>query len=318
MITKPQMLAASYALTACLFASGCTGDPSPDPTPTATATATPNATPTVKASETPAPNYSPLGGKPATEAEKEYHNLQVKAKEMVLSRAYEDAIPLLEQAHEQQPDDFENAFYLLLSYGSLELVPSKGSAAYPYAKQVIELAPNSNEAERANAYLIGAEFEVPEDFKYGDKTIAAFGGFVFDPETPYKLTTDAPLHTEVNARLNPSGKTALWEAEVAPEMCPNTVLLEKGTEVAILSESHFFHSLTSWRKPLPPKPDKFDDTMFEIDAFYVEVVSDGDNKGKKGWLVNQVDRYLDETAVDPFGVWIPNRLNLLREVELQK
>ena len=231
----------------------------------------------------------------------------------MLAKSYEEAIPLLEQAHEQQPDDVENSFYLLLSHGSLEQVPSKGSAAYPYAKKVMELDPGSNEASRARAYLIGSELSIPKDFKYGKNTMAAKGAFVYDPEAAYKLATDAPLHTEIEPRMRRDDDATLWEAEVAPDMVTNTTLLTKGTEVAILSEKRFFYSLTSWRKRLPKEPKEFDNNIFEVNAFYVEVVSEGDNRGKKGWLVNQIDRHIDENAADQFGVWIPDRLKLERQ-----
>jgi hypothetical protein len=321
MLTKPKVLIIGYGIAVGLALGGCSGDdPAPDATatPQVTATATAAATPT--APKTPEPNISPLGGKPATEEEKEYYRLQKKAEDMVLSRDYEGAIPLLEQAMQQNPDDPDNSFYLLLSHGSLEMVPSKGSAAYPYAKKILEVAPRSNEAERARAYLIGAEFQLPEGFKYGNKTFYTYGAFVFDPQTAYKLNADTPLHADLNARLGKDGKAKLWEAEVAPKMVGEFLKLPKGTEVQILSESHYFHSLTSWRKPLPAQPKEYDDTIFEVNAFYVEVVSEGENKGKKGWIVNQIDRYTGtgQEGEDPFGVWIQDRLDIPREAEIAK
>lgn len=313
MLTEKKVQLLGCGLAASLLFSGCSGD-DPEDNPTASATPTPAVAVTPTAPKTPAPNISPLGGKPATEQEKQYYKLQKKAENLVLAKSYKEAIPLLEQAVEQQPDDVENSFYLLLSHGSLEQVPSKGSAAYPYAKRVVELDPNSNEASRAKAYLVGAELDVAEDFKYGKDTFASKGGFVYDGETAYKLSGKALLHTGLNARLGKDDKATLWEAEVAPEMIDSSTLeLEKGTEVAILSETHFFYSLTSWRKPLRAKPEEFDNNIFEINAFYVEVISDGDSKGKKGWLVNQIDRYLNEDAPDPWGTWVPDRLGLERE-----
>lgn len=317
MLTRKQLGMTFCAATLGLALSGCSGgdDPAPTPTATATPTATVTATATPVAKNTPDPNISPLGGKPATEEEKQYYRLQTKAKDLVLARSYEDAIPLLEQALEQKPDDYENHFFLLLAHGSLDKVPSKGSAAYPHAKKVVELAPNTTEAERAKAYLVGAEFEVPDDFKYGKKTFFSWGGFVFNEETAYKLAAPAQLHTEIGPRISRDQKATLWEAEIAPDMITNTLTLEKGTEVKILTQEHYFHSLTSWRKPLPQDPKEFDDNIFEVNAFYVEVVSEGDNKGKKGWLVNQMDRYVSDESEDPFGVWFPDRLKILREAE---
>lgn len=322
--TKLKLLALSCGLLTSVALTGCSGGgdapasatplPSVSTTPPATATPavpSPTATPGPEAG-TPNPQISPLGGKPATEEEKEYYRLQTRAKDFVLARDYEKAIPLLEQAAKQRPNDVENAFYLLLSHGSLEVIPSKGSAAYPYAKKVVELAPNTNEASRARSYLVGAELSIPKGFKYGDQTFHSLGEFQFEPETAYKLVADTPLHTELAARISPDGQKTLWETEVAPKMSGGTVLLKKGTEVQILSESHYFHSLTSWRKPLPKEPTEYDDSIFEVHGFYVEVVSAGDNKGKKGWIINQVDRFIDKPGDDPFGVWISNRLGLAR------
>ena len=332
MLTKPKHVLIGFGIAVGIALGGCSGDdPATDPTASAspkatdTASASPDATPDGTATpeataapstgQSPDPNFSPLGGKPATEEEKEYYRLQKKAEDFVLSRNYEKAIPLLEQALQQRPEDPENAFYLLLSHGSLEMVPSKGSAAYPYAKKVVELSPKSNEAGRARAYLVGAEFTVPKDFKYGDKTFFTYGGFLHDQGTAYKLGADAALHVDLNARLSKEGKATLWEAEIAPQMSTGTVPLKKGTEVQILAETHYFHSLTSWRKPLPAQPQEYDDSIFEVNAFYVEVVSEGENKGKKGWMVNQVDRYIAKEGEDPFGVWIQDRLGLVREAE---
>ena len=330
MLTKPKHVLIGFGIAVGLTLGGCSGDdpaatPTASATPQASASASPDAAPEASATpaatsapttgNTPDPNYSPLGGKPATEEEKEYYRLQKKAEDFVLSRNYEKAIPLLEQALQQRPEDPENSFYLLLSHGSLEVVPSKGSAAYPYAKKVVELAPKSNEAGRARAYLVGAEFSIPKDFKYGNKTFYTYGGFIHEPGTAYKLAADAPLHVDLNARLSKEGKAALWEAEIAPQMSSGTVALKKGAEVQILSETHYFHSLTSWRKPLADQPQEYDDSIFEVNAVYVEVVSEGENKGKKGWLVNQMDRYIAKAGDDPWGVWIEDRLGLVREAE---
>lgn len=313
---KPLLIASGLSL---VLLSGCSGGGS-EATPTETATPEMSASPEaalpaeLASPDRPDPRVSPLGKKPASEEEKEYYRLHKKAEDLVLARDYENAIPLFEEALEERPDDVKNSFYLLLAHGSLEPVPSKGSAAYPYAKRVVELAPDSNEANRAKAYLIASEFSPGDDFKYGDKTFFSYGNYFFDTGVPYKLSTPAHLHTEYNPRLSSSAKATLWETEIAPDLASDTVLLDAGTEVEILTETHFFHSLTSWRKPLPPEPKNLDTSIFEVHAFYVEVVSEGDNKAKKGWLVNQIDRFIDKPGEDQYGVWIPNRLNLEREI----
>lgn len=329
MLTKPKLLMIGCGLVAGIVLGGCSGgdEPAPDasasatPQPTSTTpleTATPSATPEVSGDTAGGPNITPLGGKPATEEEKEYYRLQKQGEDLVLARDYEKAIPLLEQALKQKPNDLANSFYLLLAHGSLEVVPSKGSAAYPYAQKVVELSPKSTEANRARSYLVGAEFALPKDFKYGDRTMFTFGNFLYEPKTAYKLVADSPLHVDLNARIGKEGQAILWEAEIAPKLVSSTMInLPKGTEVIILADSHFYYSLTSWRKPLPPEPREFDDSIFEMNAVYVEVVSDGDNKGKKGWMINQADRFIDKPGDDPFGVWIPDRLQLLREAEAE-
>lgn len=326
MLTKPKLLMIGCGLVAGIALGGCSGGDEPAPEATASATpqptsstvetATPTATPEVSGATAGGPNITPLGGKPATEEEKEYYRLQKQGEDLVLARDYEKAIPLLEQALKQKPTDLTNSFYLLLAHGSLEVVPSKGSAAYPYAQKVVELAPNSKEANRARSYLVGAEFTLPKDFKYGDRTMFTFGTFLFEQKTSYKLAANAPLHVDLNARIGKEGQAILWEAEIAPKLVSSNIInLPKGTDVIILADSHFYYSLTSWRKPLPAEPKEYDDSIFEMNAVYVEVVSDGDNKGKKGWMINQADRFINKPGEDPFGVWIPDRLTLPREAE---
>lgn len=325
MLTKTKTRVIGCGLVTVLTLGGCSGGDQPAPTaspsaPTAAtatpgvaASATPAATTSPSDSKTPAPHISPLGGKPATEDEIQYHNLQKKGVDLALARNYKEAIPIFEQAMEQQPGDLKNVFYLLLSHGSLEPVPAKGSAAYPYAQKVVELAPRSSEAERARGYLAAAELNIPKDFKYGPHTMASLGGFLFEPDAKYKLVAPTKLHIELGPRLGKSAKSTLWEAEVAPKLSGNFIELKKGTEVTILSEAHYFYSLTGWRTPIKDEPEKYDASIFEVSAFYVEVTSDGDEKGKKGWLINQVDRFISNDRDDPWGVWIPNRLGLERQ-----
>lgn len=322
MLTRTKTCVIGCGLFTALALVGCSGGdtpaPSASPTTATETTATPSATPattpvaTPTAAITPAPHISPLGGKPATEDEIQYHNLQKKGVDLALARNYKEAIPIFEQALEQQPEDLKNVFYLLLSHGSLEPVPTKGSAAYPYAQKVMKLAPTSSEAERARGYLAAAELNIPKDFKYGAETLGALGSFAFEPEAKYKLASPAKLHTELGPRLGKSAKSTLWEAEVAPKLTPNFIELKKGTEVTILSEANYFYSLTGWRTPIRDEPEKYDTSIFEVNAFYIEVTSDGDEKGKKGWVINQVDRFLSADRDDPWGVWISNRLGLPR------
>ena len=112
MLTNSKSRLVACGLAAALFIPGCSGDePAPTPSATASAAPTPQATATKapNAVKTPDPHFSPLGGKPATEEEKEYYRLQKKAEDLVFAKNYKDAIPLLEQAYEQQPKDYENA-----------------------------------------------------------------------------------------------------------------------------------------------------------------------------------------------------------------
>ena len=166
--------------------------------------------------------------------------------------------------------------------------------------------------------MVGAELSIPEDFEYGKKTFASYGKFLYDDETAYKLQDDSPLHVNLSQRLGKSAKAKLWEAEISPKMVGGLVNLKKDTEVRILAETHYFYSLTSWRKPLPREPKEYSSNIFELNAFFIEVISEGEDKGKTGWLVNQMDRYLDETKNDPFGTWIPDRLGLDREADKKR
>ncbi len=302
---------------------GCSGgDPAASPTPTPAASVSPGtaSSPEPSASPsgefTPAPGVSPLGGKPLSEEEKEYQIKLKKAEEFALSRNYKEAIPLLEELHEENPKGLETMFYLLLSYGSAEDLPVKDSKAYKYAQEILTLAPDSREASKARSYVNSANLVLPAGFKYGKDTVGLLGGWVVDPDAIYKAKADTPLHTSIQARMGSDDQTILWETEASPKTSTGHETLPKGTDVKILSIKEFFYSLTSWKKALKGKPEVFDKSMFDVAAMYVEVVSEGPLKGKTGWIVNHSERFLESDGDEQWGVWISNRLDVPREAEL--
>lgn len=302
---------------------GCSGgDPAQSPTPTPAVSLSPSvaASPATTASPsdefTPAPGVSPLGGKPLSEEEKEYQLKLKKAEEFTLSRNYEEGIPLLEELHEENPKELATLFYLLLSYGTNEDIPVKDSKAYNYAQKILTLDPNSREAAKARSYVNSANLVLPPGFKYGKDTVGLLGGWVVDPEGIYKAKTDIPFHSSIQARLGSDDQTTLWETEASPSTSTGPETLPKGTEVKVLSIKEFFYSLTSWKKALKGKPDLFDKSMFDVAAMYVEVVSEGPLKEKKGWIVNHAERFVNAEGDEQWGVWISNRLDVPREAEL--
>lgn len=320
---------ACLGLALSLLLGGCSGNKPDDsatakPTPKATAattpaagTATPGASGSPSADLTPDAGISPLGGKPASEAEIEYYGKKKQAEDLALAQNYAEAIPLFEALHAENPEDVDVMFYLLLSHGANEPAPTKKSKAYAYAEKLVKTAPDSREAGKARSYINSANLNIPDKFKYGTDTMLAMGGWVLSEEATYKTSVDMPFHTEIKARgLSPQDQATLWETEAAPATSPATEKLPKGTEVKVLGVKDFIYGLTSWRKKVVEDPDKYDTTIFDVSAMYVEVTGEGPLKGQKGWIVNQVDRFLANGAEDPWGAWISNRLKVLREQDL--
>lgn len=302
---------ASLGLVFPLLLAGCGGDdPDPSPTTSATPAATTKAPPPV-ATNTPDPHFSPLGGKPATEAEKKYDRAQKVAQDTQHSKKYEEAIPLFNELVKERPDDAENYFYLMLSHGWLEGRPTKDSEAYKNAKKVLELTPTGKHAKRATRYCIAAEFVEPgDDFKYKINTRTAQEKFEHYPDETYKLAAETPLHADLKPALDKDGKATLWEAEISPGHYPKLEKLPKGLMVKVLGEQAYFYSLNSWRKPVRRAPSKYNDKMFDVAVFYIEVVAEGEHKGKKGWVVHHMDRWIDRLGEDPWAEWISNRVDL--------
>lgn len=318
-------VATYVALVLPLLAGGCSKGEEVSATPTAVATVVATATPQVTPTAGPNPEteltpdafHSPLGGKPATEEEKEYYTRKKEGEDLALARNYAKAIPLFEELLEQQPDDVEVIFYLMLSHGATENAPGKSSKAYPYAEKIVKEHPLSREIDKARAYVNSANLVVPDKFKYGTDTMESKGEWVIDEKPSYKASTDLAFHTSMPARIGPNEQAVLWETEASPATATGVEKLPKGAEVKILAFKEFLHGLTSWRKPVRPKEGEYDNTMFDVTAMYVEVISEGPLLGQKGWVVNHSDRYLGINEEDPWGVWLSNRLGVPRESDLQ-
>ena len=310
-----------------LLLVGCSGggdQPTQSATPATSATAPPTTAPTVAvaptASLTPTVALSPLGGKPLSEEEKEYLNKLQSAKDLALAKNYDKAIPLLDELHTSKPDDPDVVFYLMLAHGSTEKAPTKTSKAYEYAQKVLEGSPDSRSSQRARSYVNSSNFSLPADFKYGTDTIGTQGNWILNETATYKTSADMPFHSALPGRLGAQDQAVLWETEASPATATGAEKLPKGTDVKVLTNKNFLHSLTSWRKPIKSDLKVFDDTIFDVAAMYVEVVSDGPLKGKKGWIVNQIDRYRAPSpeGEDEWGVWIPNRLKVEREADFKE
>lgn len=305
MLTKRNFRTTCLTLAFPALLAGCGGGG-------ATASPTPTASPVATVTPTPTATVRPLGGEELSEEEKEYERAHQAAEDLVLRGDYDKAIPKFLELYEKRPDDLETSFYLMRAQGSLDKLPRKDSKAYEYAENVLKLGKDSKYAGRALAYLVSAEFSVPESFKYGKDTVASKGDFLFDTESTFKTSADIPFHTGLSTRLPRDDQATVWQSEVSPERVKPAATLPKGAEVKILGEKFFYYSLKSWEKPLNPKLKEFDDTIFDNTAYYVEVVSDGELKGKQGWILNHSDRYRSADAEDPWGAWISNRLKIPR------
>lgn len=322
-LTRQSCLALAFPI----LLGGCSGgadapatstpQPATAVTPAATASAAPAAatSPAPSADLTPGTGVSPLGGKPLSEAEKEYNNRKLEAKDMGLAGNHAAAIPVFEELLTKNPQDIEVLFYLVRSYGSMEETPNKKSKAYGYAQEILKIGPGSREAEKARSYINTANLELPENFPYKVDTMASMGNWVFDPGDSFKTSVETPFHSSMGPRLGGPDQTLLWETEASPATAVGVEKLPKGTELKLLAVKDFMYSLSSWRKPLKVVKDQYDKSMFDVTAMYVEVTSEGPLKGKKGWIVNHVDRYL-ATDGDGWGAWISNRLKVPRESDL--
>lgn len=160
--------ALALCLAVSLWSAGCGSSPAPPPSPSpskASPSKSPSPSPSASASPTPVPQYTGPEHTPGDygpvvrQSLSEYDVLKRKGVDLALGKGWDKALPLLSQAAEQNPDDAEVQFYLMLSKGNLEEGPSVHSEAYFHAKNVIDLAPDSTEATRALDYLAAAESE---------------------------------------------------------------------------------------------------------------------------------------------------------------
>lgn len=285
-----------------LFFAGCSGeDPAPSPTPA-------KASPVAQAPSTPTPSPTPEKTGPSPE----YLKLQRKADGLVLGGAYSEALPLVEQLAAEQPGDPENQYNLLLCHGWAEEQPTRDSAAYKAAEKVLAALPADAKGLKALRYLACAEITLPKE--YGKETRASQGVFDHYPKESYELNGDVPFHADLKPKLRPAGEAELFEALASPTRFPGLKVLPKGTRVNIIKEHGYHYSLNNWRKPMRKgtEPDK---TVFDVAAFLVEVMSEGEFQGQKGWLVHHVDHWTGG-AGDPWGVWIENQVNLKKPLDL--
>lgn len=285
---------------------GCAGEAPPDPSPTPSS-------PTAKPTSAPEPAPSPSQSQVSPQEAAKYQALRDKANVFLTNRDFEKALPLVEEATALYPDDQDNIYNLFLCLGWQETEPSKDSRAYPLAEKVLANEPTSKRSTRAQRYLVAAELEAPE--KYGDNTRWNQAQFFYYGNETYALADSVRLHTQLGKKLKKAGHTDLWGAEASPKRYPNLTVIPKGEKVQIRSEASFYFSSTNWRKPLPKKIKTFDKTMYDVAAFYIEVVS-GEHKGKKGWMLFHADRWLDRPGTDQWGVWLANKINLSQPYDL--
>ncbi len=315
------VLAATLALG--LATSGCSGGSPPtapttsvttaattsvETTPAATGTEMAAATPEATASGTPEETGTPTPGETVDPA---YQKVKDEGINMAMAKGYAEAVPSLEKALELKPDDPEVHFYLMLSQGNLEETPGPKSEAYKHAKKVLELAPGSTMAERARDYILSAESEPAKPMK--DLPADPIGpprGWKVKNNAVYTL--DAPVFFLPDKKMNDQLQKELWYLELVPNSVSEKVQLPKGTQYTVQEGFDYYYGKTSWRAGgAKPNPAEFDTNMYTVNAFEIEV-ENGPNKGKRGWFVNQMDRFLgvDEKEEAVFGVKIGPRLGI--------
>lgn len=315
------ILALCFGLAGC---GGGGGDPAPSPSGTAAATATPgtdatpDATPaTPVANGTPSTAVTPFEAETPSPEEVAYYRLKKKAEDLVLSRAYEEAIPILMEAAETKPQDGEVQFFLMLAHGNLEREPAPDSEAYKYAQKVLEMLPRSNEADKAASYIASAHSEPEvERTTVGSDTLDLFRGqWKIEEGFIYRNQEECYMFTGAAKTLGVDGERRLWQMEVYPEGEPEKVLVPANTPMVIINDTQYPYGKNSWRRPLPRKigpGTEFDRTVYMVAAVYVEITAEGELAKKRGWIVNQMDRWIATRPgeKEPWGVWVENRLKL--------
>jgi len=320
------VLAAMLALG--LVVGGCSGGGTPSATPTtsvttaattsvettttpaATGEATPAGTATAEATPSGTPGETASGTPSAEETlDPAYVKLKEEGVNLALGKGYAEAVPPLEKALEVKPDDPEVHFYLMLSQGMLEETPTPKSPAYGHAKKVLDLAPGSSMAERARDYILSAESEpakpqtdLPADPIGDHRTWFIKQNAVYTMAAPVYMIPDKLMSDDLQKEL--------WYLELVPQSVTDKVQVPKGTQYTVRSGQDFYYGKTSWRGG-KLKAEEFDQNMYALTVFEIEIES-GPMKGKKGWFVNQMDRFLgvDESEKPVWGVKLGPRLPL--------
>ncbi|MEW6278390.1 MAG: hypothetical protein AB1758_07215 [Candidatus Eremiobacterota bacterium] len=279
----------------------------------------------------------------------EYDLLKRQGQELMLGKAYEKAVPVLTRALEQQPDDGEVHFFLLIAKGAQEGTPSMSSEAYQHARRVVDLMPDTDESTRAMAYIAAADVLVQQGFAKAappsTPTPGATPGaktpspaptiavkplrskepalneeevFIFDPSAAMTLEAPTRMLVSRGGRISPDTMKRIWQVELYPQAVipANSVReLPKGTRLKIQNSEVFIYNLASWRAPVPPLQGERGEILHEPNEFRVAalnvLVEEADGKETKGWIVNQVEKFQDD------GTWVVlvgNRLKLERGV----
>lgn len=332
---------------------GCGSNPEPPkPKPSKPpASASPSASPSPSSTPTPEVDYTPGDNGPSVrQSLSEYDVLKRKGMDLTLGKAYEKAIPLLADAAEQNPDDAEVQFYLLLAKGNLEERPSVRSESYMHARNVIELAPKSNEASRAMDYIAAAESEA----KLTGEVIPALPDAVSTSPSPSKSASPSPSGSpaskepypptkepvleekeifvvkpgqqvqlpeairsfeSMTAQLGPDLQKRIWQAEVYPKAV-EVRELPKGLKVKLQGSEIYVYNIASWKGPITYQMDSvkreivYDANTYRVGAVQL-LLELKDGSEAKVWFVNHLER------MQPDGNWkvlIGNRLQLERGI----
>jgi hypothetical protein len=242
----------------------------------------------------------------------EYDVLKRKGVDLALAKGWEKALPLLSQAAEQNPDDAEIQFYLMLSKGNLEDGPSVHSEAYFHAKNVLDLAPDSTEATRALDYLAAAESEallkgeaIPAmTMTSGSPSPSASPGASKSPspskspsgtgKSPYAPTKEPALadkeifvvtpgqavqlpeairsQDSMINQLSDQIQKRIWQTEVYPKAAQPVREMPKGAKVRLQDAQTFYYNIASWRGPVVYAEDDKRNIVYDGNTYRVGAV----------------------------------------------
>ena len=205
----------------------------------------------------------------------ELMRLKDKAEGMVLSRDYKGAMKILVKIEKQSPNDVDILFFRFLALQGL----NENAEAQVYAERILKEHPRSRYERRLQKFLASLELAERRAKMGGDTT----SYYAVDKTLILELPGEADF--TVSSDLNLDEATGLAVGKALLGLGGDKVKLKAGDKVQPLKSVRCLISPSggafSWEKS------RTTSGYTEADLVFVKV-AEGDNKGKQGWLLNNV------------------------------